>query len=364
MNSASPLKPENKDMKRIDKVQFIVLSLFFLLGCSRNKDEVYQDILRPVKVERIGTPQSLDKIYTGVVEAEEFAQLAFKVGGPLVEMNVDAGETIKKGTIVAVVDPLDYQLQNDANQAAYVTARSQLERDKKLLDMEAISRQDYEVSLNNYVKARSAFQTSQNTLQDTRLKAPFEGFVEKKYVENYQKVQAGEPIIKLVNPDKLAVRFILPETSVGLTREKMNISVEFDVYRGYHFQARIQEFIDASPGGGGIPVKLVIEDTLYKKERFPVYPGFSARIHIQIEEKVDEHAVVPLNAVFIDPEGNVTSVWIYEPETATVRKRRIEIVQLFGQDKVMVKKGLKQGDVVVIDGVNFITDGQKVQVIP
>lgn len=140
MNSASPLKPENKDMKRIDKVQFIVLSLFFLLGCSRSKDEVYQDILRPVKVERIGTPERLDKIYTGVVEAEEFAQLAFKVGGPLVEMNVDAGETIKKGTIVAVVDPLDYQLQNDANQAAYVTARSQLERDKKLLDMEAISR--------------------------------------------------------------------------------------------------------------------------------------------------------------------------------------------------------------------------------
>ena len=45
------MKPENKDMKRIDKVQFIVLSLFFLLGCSRSKDEVYQDILRPVKVE-------------------------------------------------------------------------------------------------------------------------------------------------------------------------------------------------------------------------------------------------------------------------------------------------------------------------
>ena len=94
MNSASPLKPENKDMKRIENVQFIVLSLFFLLGCSRNKDEVYQDILRPVKVERIGTPQSIYKIYTGFVEEDEFSQLAFKVGVPLVEMNVDAGESI------------------------------------------------------------------------------------------------------------------------------------------------------------------------------------------------------------------------------------------------------------------------------
>lgn len=363
MNSASPLEPENKDMKRIDKVAFIVMGLFFLLGCSR-KDEAYQDILRPVRIEKIGTPENLDKIYTGVVEAEEFTELAFKIGGPLVEMYVDAGETVKKGTVVAVVDPLDYQLQNDANQAAYITARSQLERDRKLLDLEAISRQEYEVSLNNYVKARSAFQASQNTLEDTRLRAPFEGFVEEKYVENYQKVQPGEPIIRLVNPDKLAVRFILPETSVRLTREKMNIWVEFDVYRGYHFHARIKEFVDASPGGGGIPVKLVIEDTLYKKAQFPVYPGFSARIHLQIEEKVDEHAVVPLNAVFIDPERNVTSVWIYEKETATVRKHRIKIAQLFGEDKVMVREGLKEGDIVVIDGVNFITDGQKVQVLP
>lgn len=364
MNSASPSEPENKNMKRIDKVQLLFWGLFFLLGCGRNKDQVYQDILRPVKIETIGAPENLDKIYTGVVEAEEFAQLAFKVGGPLVNMNVDAGETIQKGTVVAVVDPLDYQLQNDANQAAYITARSQLERDKKLLDMEAISRQDYEISQNNYIKARSAYQASQNTLKDTRLRAPFDGFVEKKYVENYQKVQPGEPVIKLVNPDKLAIRFILPETSVALTREKMDISVEFDVYKGYHFHARLKEFVDASPEGGGIPVRLSIEDTLYNKEQFPVYPGFSARIHLQIEGKTEEHTVVPLNAVFIDPDKNVTSVWIYKKESATVNKRRIEIAQLFGQDKVMIQKGLTRGDVVVVDGVNFITDGQKVQVIP
>ena len=54
--------------------------------------------------------------------------------------------------------------------------------------MQAISRQDYEIAEANFVKAKSAYETSESTLSDTKLRAPFDGFVEQKYVENYQKV--------------------------------------------------------------------------------------------------------------------------------------------------------------------------------
>ncbi len=62
-----------------------------------------------------------------------------------------------------------------------------------------------------------------------------------------KKVQPGESIIKLVNPDKLEVGFILPETNVRLTREKMQVAVEFDTYKGKWFKAEVKEFVDASP---------------------------------------------------------------------------------------------------------------------
>lgn len=178
---------------------------------------------------------------------------------------------------------MDYKLQYEANKAAYLTAKSQLERNKRLLSMQAISKQEYEIAEANYIKGKSAYETSANTLEDTKLRAPFDGFVEKKFVENYQKVSPGESIIKLVNPNKLAVSFTLPETSVDLTRTPMTVTVEFDTYKGIWFKARVKEFIDASPDGTGIPVKLSIDDPRFSRDEHNIYPGFSCKVNLKIE---------------------------------------------------------------------------------
>lgn len=69
----------------------------------------------------------------------------------------------------------------------------------------------------------------------------------KKFVENYQKVNPGESIIKLVNPNKLAVGFTLPETSVDLTRTPRTVTVEFDILQGVWFNAKVKEFIVPRP---------------------------------------------------------------------------------------------------------------------
>ena len=170
---------------------FILSGLCAWIGvsCGGKKENTGQESIRPVRVVKVESLGAMQKMYTGVVQAEEYSKLAFKVSGPLVEMNVDAGQKVKKGTVIAAVDPLDYNLQFEANKAAYVTSKLQMERNKKLLAMQAISKQDYEIAEANYVKAKSAYETSQNTLADTKLRAPFDGFVEQKYVENYQKVQ-------------------------------------------------------------------------------------------------------------------------------------------------------------------------------
>ena len=251
-----------------------VLVVLLWSGCQGKKDNAYQDIVRPVKVVNVESLGAINKLYTGVVEAEEYSNLAFKLSGPLIAMNVDEGQKVKKGQVIAAVDPLDYRLQFEANKAAYLTAKSQLERNRRLLSMQAISQQEYEIAEANYIRGKSAYETSVNTLENTKLRAPFDGFVEKKFVENYQKVNPGESIVKLVNPNKLAVGFTLPETSVDLTRTPMTVTVEFDTYKGLWFKAKVKEFIDASPDGTGIPVKLVIDDSRFSRDKHNIYPGF------------------------------------------------------------------------------------------
>lgn len=347
------------------KLRLFVISGYcacIVFSCGQKKGN-YQNIVRPVRVVKVETLGAMQKMYTGVVGAEEYSKLAFKVSGPLVEMNVDAGQKVKKGMIIAAVDPLDYNLQFEANKAAYITAKSQMDRNKKLLSMQAISKQDYEIAEANYVKAKSAYETSENTLSDTKLRAPFDGFVEQKYVENYQKVQPGEPIIKLVNPDKLEVNFILPETNVRLTREKMQVAVEFDTYKGKWFRAKVKEFVDASPDGSGIPVRLAIVDSAFKRDIYNIYPGFSCKVKLSIDNASGDGYSVPLSAIFKDLKTDETSVWLYNDTDKTVRRQKVTTEQLFGADEVQIISGLHADDVIVVAGVNYITEGQEVVVV-
>ena len=341
---------------------YVALALLWS-GCKGKKDNTYQDIVRPVRVVNVESLGAINKLYTGVVEAEEYSNLAFKLSGPLIAMNVDEGQKVKKGQVVAAVDPLDYRLQFEANKAAYLTAKSQLERNKRLLSMQAISQQEHEIAEADYIKGKSAYETSANTLEDTKLRAPFDGFVEKKFVENYQKVNPGESIIKLVNPNKLAVGFTLPETSVDLTRTPMTVTVEFDTYKGIWFKAKVKEFIDASPDGTGIPVKLVIDDTRFSRDKHNIYPGFSCKVNLKIETPVEDSYIVPMSALFKNPTTGETCVWVYDPKTETVTSRTVEIGQLFGSDKIMVQKGLTNEDTIVVAGANYITEGQKVKLL-
>lgn len=348
------------------RLRYLLCFIFLLLNlsCSWLRDKNYAAIPHPVRVVRVENLHMLSRVYTGVVEADEYADLAFKISGPLIGMNVDAGQMIEKGAVIAVMDPLDYQSRYDANRAAYVTARSQLERDKRLLAMEAISRQEYEMAQAAYVSARSAYLIAENTLEDTRLLAPFRGFIEQKYVENYQKVQVGEPVVRLVNPDRLSVRFILPEISVRLSRGQMRVRVQFDTYPGEWFEARISEVVDASPDGGGIPMKVVIEDSLFSAGRYKVYPGFSARVKILTDNDISDSYLIPLSALFEELSSNQISVWKFSPKDSIVIRQSVVPEQMFGEDRILVRNGLNPEDWIVVEGINFVTEGEKVRVLP
>lgn len=343
---------------------FFLFCYFSVCSCRWDKEKSYPDDLHPVRIARVHELNVVSRVYTGVVEAEEYADLAFKTAGPLVEMKVEAGERVKKGMLIAAVDPLDYQARYDAAQAAYVTARSQLERNERLLAVQAVSRQEYEMGRANFVKTQSAYLTARNTLNDTKLRAPFDGFIERKYVENYQKIQAGEPVVRLVNPDRLAICFTLPETSAGMTRDSLKIRVEFDTYKGHWFRARISEIVDASPEGGGIPVKVVVDDSVFTAKEFTVYPGFSARVRLETANRIPHTYVVPLSAVFEDIGSSLISVWRFHSADSVVERLSVTAEQLSGSDGVMIRQGLREEDRIVVEGTDFLTEGQQVRVLP
>ncbi|MEG2755856.1 MAG: efflux RND transporter periplasmic adaptor subunit [Mucinivorans sp.] len=335
-----------------------------LTGCWTGSEP--RNFTRPVRVAKVEPLMVYDKEFVGVVSAVEYTDLAFRVAGLVTKTFIVDGTFVKKGQLVAELDPGDFELQLSADKAQFVTTKSILERNERLLAKQAISQQDYEIAKSNYLKAKSSYEYTSNQLGYTKLRAPFSGSVEKKYVENYQKINAGQAICRIVNPDMLQVKFVLPESDIQMTKLDKGYFVEFDNYRGELFSAKITEVVDVSVDGAGIPVTLAITDKKFNPQKYDIKSGFACRVKVQIENKVlqRQFLVVPITALFSQEGQNGKSfVWVYDAVTSTVNLREVTRGGLMGVDRVMIASGLNAGETVVTAGVYQIVDKQKVTLL-
>lgn len=338
-----------------DKLFFILSLLWFSVACRPSEPLPETPVIRPVQTIKIGALGTLNRYYTGIAEAEEFSILAFKVSGRLTSLTVTEGQIIPKGRTIARIDPTNYRLDYRTAEANYTVARFIYERTRRLFDQNATATQDLESARADYIRASSALDITRRSLEYTTLTAPFRGLIEKKYVENFQEVLSGDPIVRLVNPEALNVRFILPETAVRLIDLPKSIYVRFDTRPDQWFEASIKEYVYFSDGSG-IPVTLRITDPAFAPYREEIYPGFSAQVLMKIENTLSGNYIIPASALLYH-EGSYR-VWIVDPATRTVHLQPVEVLRF--ENRALVRNGLDSNDIIVTAGVEDLTDNQKV----
>ncbi len=340
-----------------------VFVLAALVSCSQ--PPVKEQGPRPVKLTDVTSLNVIEKSFSGVVSSDQFSDLAFKMSGPLVSLNVEEGQKVRKGQVVAEIDPQDFKWEYEAKKASFQTAEAQLQRAKKLLSKQAISKQEYESTEASFSNAKAAFEYAQNTLNQTKLRAPFDGFIQKKYVENYQKVQAGQGIVCLINPNKLQIVYTMPEGNINYFSSPHELFVEFDNYKGIRFKAKVKEYVEASPDGSGVPVYLYIDDANFDLNKYKVSVGFSCRVILKVDnQNLAQGAVlVPLAAIVADEANSDKFVYVYNKQSQKVERRKITSSMLIGKDGVVVTEGLRSGEQVVSAGATRLVDGQQVKVL-
>jgi len=311
---------------------FALVTTLLITSCGQ-KQKGSNTLIRPVKTAQVSSQSVIHKDFSGMVEAVEYVRLAFRVSGQIINLPVVEGQRVKKGQLIAAIDPRDISLQ-------------------------------YEISVANYQKAKSAYELSGNNIRDTRLTAPFDGSIEKRLVENYQRVNAGEGVVLLVNTQKLRVKFTVPDDYLYLLRAKdVKFKVVFDSYPAEAFDARLEEYLDISTAGTGIPVTITIDDPHFDRARYDVKPGFTCKIKLAsdvtpfLEEKLMN---VPLSAVFGNSENQKTYVWVVEGNK--VSRREVSVYSPTGEANLLISKGLEPGETVVTAGVYQLTEGEKVKI--
>jgi multidrug efflux pump subunit AcrA (membrane-fusion protein) len=105
-----------------------VLALTLITGCGRQVPSTTQEVVRPVRTMSVGvSPQSEGRAFPGQAEANEEAELSFRVGGSLIELSANIGDTVKKGQVLANLDPTDFQVRLRDAEAELSSAEANLD---------------------------------------------------------------------------------------------------------------------------------------------------------------------------------------------------------------------------------------------
>ncbi|MBG0791416.1 MAG: efflux RND transporter periplasmic adaptor subunit [Desulfovibrionaceae bacterium] len=358
----------------------LLLSLvIFTAGCGNGEEVAKPEPVRPVRVFATSDKNHLDsRTYPGKVKASKEASLAFRLSGEVVELNVNEGDYVKKGQLIAMIDQRDYLAAVADYEAQLVGAYSTLkeaklniERSTKLLQQKIISQSSFDTAQSNYETSRARALSLEQTLrraklnlQYTELVAPFNGVVAKKYISNHEFVQARESIIDLEDISSVDIVVDVPENVwVRAFSESVHgasrYAARFESLPGKMFSLRLKEYqTNADPGTQTYKVTLTLDDA----EESGVYPGMTAEISGEIHDQGGDKAVsAPFKSIFGPAQGK-KFVWILN-EDHTVSKREVEIGRISDSGMALVTSGVTPGETLVVSGVNYLHEGQKVKVL-
>ena len=356
-------------MKTKSVLILALIGIFCIASTSCNEEVTDKNqVIRPVKTMVVGDVQDLtNTTFPGITKEVQSVDMAFRVGGPLIRLNATEGQQVRKGLLIAEIDPRDFQVDLLAKKARLIQARAEKERFQETYDRGSISKSEYDQKLALYLEAQSAYSAAMNALVDTKLKAPFDGFIDQKLVDNFERVRVGETIVTLIDLSAIEVRFSIPEALAIHFRQFENFTVSFDLYKDVSFIADFKEIGKKSERSAGIPVILVLQhkNTPDKKEK--IVPGMACKVKVNLKDDAENAEAevtefsIPTSSIYAQPDSDQKFVFVLNEEDMTVKKKEVTLGTLVSTNLIWVLDGLNKGDILVTAGVNVLQDGHKVK---
>lgn len=338
---------------------------FCLIGCSEKPQEVKQ-VIRPVKTMIVGgASRDFERIFTASVRASDRVELAFQVPGKLMELPVKKGQKVEQDDLIGRLDPRDYQSNLQSAQAQYDKALANYKRGDELVKKGFISRTDYDRLIARRDVTAAELDKAKKALDDTSLKAPFDGVVAQRFVENFTEVRAKQEIVSLQDSSLLELVVYIPEHIVAMMRQdgpaRAKIFAEFDAIPGEQFPLTIKEF-STQADAKTQTFEYVL--TMPRPEGRNILPGMTANVRAKgteiDESKIPASFTIPAIAVFADKESQA-HVWIIRQPDNTAHARQVTTGQLSGTDQIEILAGIESGEMIAIAGVSQLREGMQVR---
>jgi membrane fusion protein, multidrug efflux system len=344
----------------------IALVAFTLAACGAPPPP--KEAVRPVQLTQvtIGAADNAS-VFAGEVKPRHEADLGFRIGGKIVARSVDVGAHVKKGQVLARLDPADVGLQAEAAKAQVAAtetefkfAQAEYERYQNLFKEKFISASALDAKRNTldanrakYEQAKANLAVSQNQASYAALVANEDGVVTTVNGEPGQVVTAGQSVVRIAREEEREVAISVPENRIGELKNSAMLVVALWAQPGKQYRGRVREISPAvDPTTRTFAVRVTIDDA-----DASVQWGMTANVGVMAMTE-SSVALLPLTSIY--HHDGKPAVWRYDPASGKVDISPIQIGQ-YREDGVLVTSGVRNGDWVVTAGVHKLIPGQVVR---
>ena len=289
---------------------------------------------------------SITKEFPGKLLPIEQSKLAFEIPGKINKINVDVGDSVIQGQILAKLDNREALAKANQARASYDLSKQVLERFENLREQGHISIQDLDKAKSDFIIAKSQYEFFKVKLEQTNLVSPFNGVIQNRFLDTGTVINSGIPILEIIDSNYVEAHISVPVIYL----EDMQINQEYDFeFDGEIVKATFTKLAPMSPGGSNSRL------AIFKFSEF-FNPGSIANLQLKISKQA-KGTWVPLKSLSQSDQGLWTIYTI--DNNKTVVRDIVEIVH-FEDDYAFVNGTIKSGDLVVLGGASKIIEGKKI----
>jgi RND family efflux transporter MFP subunit len=347
------------------------LPLIFFIACSSQHNAERGPAPIPVA---LGSPRWVQDVQTvpvsgSVVSPNAPSNVSFLVAGRVTQVIPREGEYVKKGQLLASLDPTDYRLAANASSAqveqarvAFLRAEDEYNRMKSLYESKSLAPNDFQKfkalrdsARQQLEQASAGDQISRKHLSDTTLHAPIDGFITRRSIEPGEMASPGRPVFEIARLDPVEISVGVPETDVHMVKIGQKAVVTVPALPGQSFTGTVRVInVAADPNTRTYMTRISVPNP-----KHILRVGMVAEAKIRGDQKINI-MLLPGEAVVRDPQG-ATTVFVYYADQRRVYARRVDTGSVY-DTAIEVKKGLTGGESVVTSGQDKLRDGVLVSV--
>jgi RND family efflux transporter MFP subunit len=354
-----------------------LILLFGLQDCTEKSGQAAEQPVRGLRAYTVSArAESRVRRFPSILQPADMSGLSFEIPGQLKAMNLEAGQKVKLGDVLAEIDPRSLQAQVEQADAGVQQAQAQVDnaeadfqRKQELLKRGVTTQAIFDQSKTaqrttraQLDQARRQLELANHNLDRSKLLAPFSGTIAGVEVKSFAQVAAGQSIVTLYSDDRFDMSFLVPPGTFQSLKIGQPVEVKVADRPDLSLTGEIKELGSKAEQVSAFPVVVRLENNV---------PGLNAGMAVEVA--VEEPLIGGVSGFLLPlgvlaPEGGkdlqgVATVFLYDPASSTVEKHKVTVGGV-RDNQLVVTRGLKAGDIIASAGVSYLFNGQKVKLLP